>query len=61
MRTNWRLPEERWGRQVKYVVGITKCTCHDEYRMMYGNVEALYCMSETNMTLCQPSRIKIKT
>lgn len=42
-------------------MGIKKCTCHDEHRMMYGNVESLYCMPEANITLCQPSGIKTKT
>ena len=32
-------------------MGIKEHTCSDEHRMMYGSVELLYCIPETNITL----------
>lgn len=37
-------------------------TCHDEHRVTYGSVEALYRITETNKNaMYQLARIKIKT
>ena len=47
------LPEGRWvGEWVKQVMGIKDGTCHEEHQVMCGIVESLYCMLETNITLC---------
>ena len=43
------------------VIGIKKCACCDEHQVLYGTVESLYCTPETNITLCWPTGIEIKT
>ena len=40
------------GGLVKQVMGIKECTSCDELEVMYGIVETLYCIPETNKTLC---------
>ena len=35
-----------WGKEG---IGIKKSTCCDEYWVLYGNVESLYCTPETKL------------
>ena len=39
------------GGWVKLVMGIKEYTCCDEYLVLYGIVEILYCTPEINITL----------
>ena len=39
------------GGWVKWVMGIKKCTCPDQYWVIYEIVESLYCIPASNITL----------
>ena len=43
--------KEVGGGWVKQVMEINESTCHDEHWVMYGIVESLYNIPETNITL----------